>query len=185
MGLTCCICTVRWKTRQGMSQVCTELDQDPVPHRLLRKYIAYARTHVHPVLSSEAKQVWRAPPAPLFRQECAVTAAEQAKPTALMRGACGDGLGCYTALEPCQYLYSKFAPDECITDPHLPCDDPRILAAGRYLCSVPVPMLAPRMREPARAPHRCCGHSTWTCAPGRPRPTVPPSLPGSWSRSSA
>ena len=45
------------KKSLGVSQVYTEFDQDPVPHALLRKYIAYARTHVHPVLSSEAKQV--------------------------------------------------------------------------------------------------------------------------------
>ena len=56
-------CMVRWKALQIVSQVYTELDQDPVPHALLRKYIAYARTHVHPVLSSEAKQVRHTPPA--------------------------------------------------------------------------------------------------------------------------
>ena len=30
---------------------------DPIPHQLLRKYIAYARTYVHPKLSSKAAQV--------------------------------------------------------------------------------------------------------------------------------
>ncbi len=30
---------------------------DPVPPQLLRKYIAYARAHVHPALSEDAKQV--------------------------------------------------------------------------------------------------------------------------------
>lgn len=38
--------------------VYTAADEDPVPPQLLRKYIAYARAHVHPVLSNKAKQVW-------------------------------------------------------------------------------------------------------------------------------
>ncbi|EIE22418.1 MCM-domain-containing protein [Coccomyxa subellipsoidea C-169] len=37
--------------------VYTAADADPVPQQLLRKYIAYARAHVHPVLSNAAKQV--------------------------------------------------------------------------------------------------------------------------------
>lgn len=37
--------------------VYTAADADPVPQQLLRKYIAYARAHVHPVLSDAAKQV--------------------------------------------------------------------------------------------------------------------------------
>ncbi|CAL8468614.1 g8154 [Coccomyxa elongata] len=37
--------------------VYTAADEDPVPPQLLRKYIAYARAHVHPVLSNDAKQV--------------------------------------------------------------------------------------------------------------------------------
>lgn len=36
-------------------------DADPVPVQLLRKYIAYARAYVHPVLSDDAKQVNRHP----------------------------------------------------------------------------------------------------------------------------
>lgn len=57
------------KNSWGMSQVYTELDQDPVPHALLRNYISYARTHVHPVLSSEAKQVGPIPSAYLVQTE--------------------------------------------------------------------------------------------------------------------
>lgn len=38
--------------------VYTAADEDPVPPQLLRKYIAYARVHVQPVLSEDAKQVW-------------------------------------------------------------------------------------------------------------------------------
>ena len=56
-----------------------------MPHALLRKYIAYARTHVHPVLSSEAKEVRPNPSAILFRPECIVAEAEQVKPGTLMR----------------------------------------------------------------------------------------------------
>ena len=46
--------------RVGLAErlkVYTADDADPVPGPLLRKYIAYARTHVHPVLSPEAKKV--------------------------------------------------------------------------------------------------------------------------------
>lgn len=50
-----------------------------MPHALLRKYIAYARTHVHPVLSSEAKQVGPIPSAILFRPKCIVARAGQAR----------------------------------------------------------------------------------------------------------
>lgn len=35
----------------------TEDDADPLPARLMQKYIAYARAYVNPVLSTEAKQV--------------------------------------------------------------------------------------------------------------------------------
>ena len=34
-------------------------DTEPPPLQLLTKYIAYARAHVHPKLSNEAKQVRR------------------------------------------------------------------------------------------------------------------------------
>ena len=71
-----------------LPQVYTELDQDPVPHALLRKYIAYARTHVHPVLSGEAKQVGRTLPAGLFQQRCTIPSAEQLAPKEALRGAC-------------------------------------------------------------------------------------------------
>ena len=46
--------------RAGLAErlkVYTADDADPVPGPLMRKYIAYARTHVHPVLSPEAKKV--------------------------------------------------------------------------------------------------------------------------------
>jgi len=43
------------------AQVYTELDRDPLPLPLLKKYIAYARAHVHPVLSDEAKQARASP----------------------------------------------------------------------------------------------------------------------------
>lgn len=51
------LAAVRDKHGTG-AQVYTELDQDPLPLPLLKKYIAYARAHVHPVLSDEAKQAW-------------------------------------------------------------------------------------------------------------------------------
>ena len=38
---------------------CRAEGQNPVPQQLLRKYIAYARQYVQPVLSGEAKQVLR------------------------------------------------------------------------------------------------------------------------------
>jgi DNA replicative helicase MCM subunit Mcm2 (Cdc46/Mcm family) len=48
--------------KRGMgAQVYTELDRDPLPLPLLKKYIAYARAHVHPVLSDEAKQARASP----------------------------------------------------------------------------------------------------------------------------
>ncbi|KAK9824829.1 hypothetical protein WJX81_003431 [Elliptochloris bilobata] len=53
----------RGESRHSLEErlkVYTEEDQDPLPLPLLRKYIAYARTHVHPVISSEAKEVLRA-----------------------------------------------------------------------------------------------------------------------------
>ena len=34
-----------------------EEDADPLPQQLMQKYIAYARTFVHPTLSPDAKQV--------------------------------------------------------------------------------------------------------------------------------
>lgn len=37
--------------------VYTAADADPVPPQLMRKYIAYARTYVHPSLSAAAKEV--------------------------------------------------------------------------------------------------------------------------------
>lgn len=36
---------------------CAPATANPVPVQLLRKYIAYAQTHVTPVLSAEAKEV--------------------------------------------------------------------------------------------------------------------------------
>ena len=47
--------------------VYTAADEDPVPPQLLRKYIAYARAHVHPVLSDDAKQVWHSNAPALIR----------------------------------------------------------------------------------------------------------------------
>ena len=44
-------------TLEATIQVYTEEDQDPLPLPLLRKYISYARAHVRPVLSDEAKEV--------------------------------------------------------------------------------------------------------------------------------
>ena len=41
---------------EATTQVYTEEDQDPLPLPLLRKYISYARAHVRPVLSDEAKE---------------------------------------------------------------------------------------------------------------------------------
>ena len=38
----------------------SEEDAEPPPPQLLKKYIAYARAHVHPQLSDEAKQVRQA-----------------------------------------------------------------------------------------------------------------------------
>ena len=35
----------------------SEEDAEPPPPQLLKKYVAYARAHVHPQLSAEAKQV--------------------------------------------------------------------------------------------------------------------------------
>ncbi len=51
------LAAVRDKHGTG-AQVYTELDQDPLPLPLLKRYIVYARAHVHPVLSDEAKQAW-------------------------------------------------------------------------------------------------------------------------------
>ena len=34
-----------------------EEDADPLPQQLMQKYIAYARTFIHPTLSPDAKQV--------------------------------------------------------------------------------------------------------------------------------
>ena len=57
--------------RVGLAErlkVYTADDADPVPGPLMRKYIAYARTHVHPVLSPEGKKVSLSTPVGVLKE---------------------------------------------------------------------------------------------------------------------